>query len=264
MRIAKRLYMLYYGLYRRSIVPLWAHMPGQCLDYPIHKTTNIWHSIDAHFHDGVTYMSCTVSVEKAAIPSYMNHRNKAIVSSAKMQHHQSLMFDWCSLSGWSGSVLLLFLPLKAGNTSLMMFALNRQLDYPRSKTKNRWLCIDAHIQDGVWSVSLIFFPLRAAITSFMDLCNQSPVILPKCNTENWWHSVDTHLEDAVESESPLFLPERAANTSFMDVCNQSTHRVPKIDSHKLLMLGWRSFPEWGSDNVTVAFDYNGCQYVSYT
>jgi len=119
MRIAKRLYMLYYGLYRRSIVPLWAHMPGQCLDYPIHKTTNIWHSIDAHFHDGVTYMSCTVSVEKAAIPSYMNHRNKAIVRSAKMQDHQSLMLDWCSLSGWSGSVLLLFFPLKAGNTSLM-------------------------------------------------------------------------------------------------------------------------------------------------
>jgi len=92
-------YMLYCSLERWSIVLLWSHVSAQCLDYPICKTKNGWRSIDAHFHDGVMHLSCTVSEEKTARTFYMNYFHKAILKLAKMRDKKSLTLHWHSLSG---------------------------------------------------------------------------------------------------------------------------------------------------------------------
>jgi len=106
-------YMYYFCLYRRSMGLLWAHMSGQCLEYPIHKTTNCWHSVDAQFHAGVMYMSCTVSIDKAAIPLYVNHFHKATQGLAKMENQISFTPDWCWFSRWGRERVAIVLTPKA-------------------------------------------------------------------------------------------------------------------------------------------------------
>ena len=63
---------LYCWLERQSIVLLGAYLSVQSLDYPTCRTKYCWHSVDAHFPKGVTYISCTVSDETADMTLYMN------------------------------------------------------------------------------------------------------------------------------------------------------------------------------------------------
>jgi len=93
-------YILYFSLEMWSVVLLWADVSAQCLDYPICKINDRWCSIDAHFHNWVTHMSCTVLVEKAARTSYMNDCHHATLILATMQDQQSGTLHWCSFSGW--------------------------------------------------------------------------------------------------------------------------------------------------------------------
>jgi len=72
----------------------------QSLDYPICKTKYCWRSVDTQFHDGVSYVSCTDSNEKAATTSSMNDYHIASHRSPKIQHQKSLTLHWGSLSGW--------------------------------------------------------------------------------------------------------------------------------------------------------------------
>jgi len=90
----------YFCLWWRLAVLLWAPISTRRLDYAICKTKIFWRGIDTHVHEGVTYMSCTVSVEKPAITSYMNYCNNATFTFARMQDQQSLTLHWCSSSGW--------------------------------------------------------------------------------------------------------------------------------------------------------------------
>ena len=91
---------LFFQLLRRSIVQLWAKLSARDLDYPIYKTNNGWHSIDVHFHDGVTKISCTVLAEKAASTLYMNHCHTVTLRLPKMQDQKLLRLHWHSISGW--------------------------------------------------------------------------------------------------------------------------------------------------------------------
>jgi len=103
--------MLNFSLERRWMVPLWAHMSGQCLDYPIHKTTNYWCNFHTHGNDRITYTACTVLVDKALIPSDVNHCHKATLRSAKMHDQKSLTLHWRSFSGWGREhVAIVFAP----------------------------------------------------------------------------------------------------------------------------------------------------------
>jgi len=67
---------------------------------PNMQDTNCWYLVDAHFHDGVTYLSCTVFDEKASITLYMNYCHKATLRLPKMQEQKSFMLHWGSISGW--------------------------------------------------------------------------------------------------------------------------------------------------------------------
>jgi len=77
--------LLYFCLYRQSIALLWGHVSAQCLDYPICETKDCWHCIDGYFRGGITYMSCTVSVEEATITSHINYCHNATLRLAKIQ-----------------------------------------------------------------------------------------------------------------------------------------------------------------------------------
>ena len=92
--------IMYFCILRLSIVLLWAGISMRCLYYPIWKTDNCWCADDAHFHDGVKYMSCTVLPEQAAITVYMDYCHKASRSFPKMQDQKSLTLHGCSFSGW--------------------------------------------------------------------------------------------------------------------------------------------------------------------
>jgi len=65
------------------------------LDYQICKMKYCWRSVDAHFHDRVIYMSCTVSHEKASTRLYINHCHITTNKLAKMQDVESLKLHWC-------------------------------------------------------------------------------------------------------------------------------------------------------------------------
>jgi len=49
----------------------------------------------------------------------------------------------------------------------------------------------------------------------------------------------------------------------MDVGNQSEHKLAKMRIYKLLMLGWRSFSQWGDTPVAVLIANISCQYIDY-
>jgi len=114
---------------------------------------------------------------------------------------------WCCIGIHSQdgaeSVMLLFLPLKAANTSLMEVCKQPPLRLPRFNNRNRWCSIDAHFQDGAGSVPLLFLPLKAANTPFMDGCKQSPLSLPKMQSQKslmlCWHSFSEWGSDHVIS-----------------------------------------------------------------
>jgi len=80
--------MLNFGLSRQSIVLLWTRISTRCHEYSIFQTKHWWHSIDAHFHDMVMYISRAVSVEKATITLYIHYYHKATLGLAKIQDQQ--------------------------------------------------------------------------------------------------------------------------------------------------------------------------------
>jgi len=107
-----------------------------------------------------------------------------------------------------------------------------------------------------------------------------PLDYTRCNTQNRWHSVDNLLTlCGCSVDNPLtlcwrsfwgvavsthtILPVKAANTSIMDKCRITAFGLHKMQPTKSLTLCWRSFSDWGSDHVVIAFAQNGCQYVDY-
>jgi len=91
---------LYFVLQSRSIVLVSAQISMQYLDYRMYKTKNCWRTIDAHFQDGVTKISCTVLAEMAGTTLNMHYWYKATLRLPKMQDQKSLRLRWGSLSGW--------------------------------------------------------------------------------------------------------------------------------------------------------------------
>jgi len=82
-----------------------------------------------------------------------------------------------------------------------------------------------------------------------------------------WRSVDAlltlcwHSFGGVAVLTHTILPVKAANTSIMDKCHGTAFGLHKMQPTKSLTLCWRSFSDWGSDHIVVAFIQNGCQYV---
>jgi len=56
---------------------------------------------------------------------------------------------------------------------------------------------------------------------------------------------------------------QAANASVMHNSDQLTFQLPYLPDQKSLMLGSRSFSQWGSDRAAGSIAYKSCQYVGY-
>jgi len=91
---------LYFSLSRWSIVLLWARISGWCLNYQIRKTKNCWHSMDAHFQDGVGSVSLLFLPLMAANVSSMDGCNQSECRLPKIQTQQLLTLCWRSFSEW--------------------------------------------------------------------------------------------------------------------------------------------------------------------
>jgi len=91
--------ILYFCLLRWSIVLHSAWVSARYLDSPLCNTKPCWRSVDAHFHDGVMKISCTVLPEKVANTS-MSYWHKVTVGLPKMQDESFFTLHWCSCSGW--------------------------------------------------------------------------------------------------------------------------------------------------------------------
>ena len=63
--------------------------------------------------------------------------------------------------------------------------------------------------------------------------------------------------------SLVFLPRKAANTIIMHHSEQVCYYLPDLQVQKLMTLCWRSFSQWGRENVALSFAYKGGQYLIY-
>jgi hypothetical protein len=77
-------YRMFISLWRQSIVPLWVQITTQCIDYPIWNFKISWNFVDAHLHNGVMNLSCTVLPEIPTITSYMNFFHKVKLTLPKL------------------------------------------------------------------------------------------------------------------------------------------------------------------------------------
>jgi len=62
-------------LYEQPILHLWRWATYHPTDYPRYMTTNCWHSVNAHFHDGAGSILLSLLPIKAANTSFMTIHN---------------------------------------------------------------------------------------------------------------------------------------------------------------------------------------------
>jgi len=68
-----------FGLSRQPILRLWLYTTCHSSDYPRYMTNNLWHSIDAHCHDGARRVLQSVSPIKVAENSFMTNCHLFVV-----------------------------------------------------------------------------------------------------------------------------------------------------------------------------------------
>ena len=242
------------------MVLLWTHISVWCHDYWIFKTRNCWCSVDAHFHDVVTFVSCTVSVEKAAMNSYIKYCHQATLRLAKMQDQQSLTLHWHSFSGWVMKRVDKVFATEGGQYFMygcLQLIASRITHDVRTKIVDPPLTLSFRMGQG--ARSYWFYHYKRPKPDLWMFASNHHLDYPRWKTKNRWHSIDA-FQNRAGNLSLLFLHLQAASTSLVDDCNQSPLRLPMMQSQTSLMLHWCPFLEWGSDWVACSFADKGCQY----
>jgi len=132
-------------------------------------------------------------------------------------------------------------------------------------------------------MSLSLLPTKAANKLIMGKCRSTALESYKMQHPRlltlYWHSVDALLMLCWRSVDGLLtvcwpslsgegtstftiLPIKAANTSIMNKCHSAALGWYKMQHTKSLMLCWRSFSDWGCDQVAFSFAHKGCHYLS--
>ena len=154
-----------------------------------------------------------------------------------------------------------FCPSRRPIPHLWMFAINRQLDYPRCKTKNHWCSVDAHFQDRAGSVSLLFFLWRQPIPHSWMVATNRHFGYPRCKAKNYSRSIDAHFQNGAVTLSISVLPINAANMLVMNNSDQITFQWLYLQDQTLLMLHWRSF-KYIVHSKSAAFDNSIFNYLN--
>jgi len=219
-------YILYFSLERWSAVLLWAHVFAQCLDNPIGKTKNCRRSLDAHFHDGVMYMSCAVSDEKAARTLYMNYSPNARLILAMMQDHQSVTFQWFAFSGWCTESVATVVAPKGGQ--YLLYGCLQPIA----------CCITQDARPKIIDTPLtLIFRMGQTVCCFCFCHSRQPIPYvwmaatnrhfgyPRCTAKNRWRSVDAHFQNGVVTLPLAILSIKAANTLVLHNSNEITFQL---------------------------------------
>jgi len=101
------------------MVLLWAQISTRCIDYPKCGTKNCWSSVDPHFHDGVRYLRCIVSDEKAAITLYMTIATKSKLDLPRYKSKNHWRSVDAHFQNGAVTAFLSLSPTKAANISVM-------------------------------------------------------------------------------------------------------------------------------------------------
>jgi len=184
---------MYFCLHSQSTVLLWAQLSAQCLDYSLCKTRNRWRSIDTHFHDGVTYMTSTDSVDKAAISSYMNYCNKKKLRLTKMQDRKLLTHQWCWFWGWGWEYIAIVFACKGGQW-LIYGCWQAMANYitqdARPKIVDTVLMLMFGMGQGL--CRNCFCPYRRPISPLWMFATNCLLDYTRYKTKRDWHSDDAH------------------------------------------------------------------------
>ena len=95
------------------------------------------------------------------------------------------------------------------------------------------------------------------------MTDTSPVDCPWWKPKNCWRSVDAHFHVVAWRVSLSLFPIKAANTLIIDRNDHMAFELPDLQDHTLLMLRWRSIPEWGRECVGRSFAIEASQYRIY-
>jgi len=133
------LWVLYLEVLRWSVVLLWSHLSLRCLDYSVYKTKNCWLTIGAHFQVGVTNISCSAYVEKAAITWYGYYSDRATLKLWKMEDKNNWDFVDTHFEDGACSMALLLWIVQAANICYMDVRTQSPLRQPKMQSHKSWI-----------------------------------------------------------------------------------------------------------------------------
>jgi len=116
---------------------------------------------------------------------------------------------------------------------------------------------------GQWPWRCLFCLFRLSIRSLCITTTKSHFNFLTYTTKNCWRSVDSHFQDGVTNICCTVVHEKATNISYMNYWQRVPRREPRMASQTWFTLYQRSFAEWGSDRVAVAFAYKHFQFFGY-
>lgn len=96
MKMAHGAYRFLLCLWRRPILSVCIAITKSLLNYPTYKTKNNWHSVDAHFQNGVERVSLPLLLIKAVNILFIYVHNQSALQLTKMHEYQGLTLDWHS------------------------------------------------------------------------------------------------------------------------------------------------------------------------
>jgi hypothetical protein len=158
----------------------------------------------------------------------------------KVQHTKSLTLCWRSFSAWGCDHVAI------------TFAQNscQYDDYGYLPYQSPWIIQDAKPKIVDTLLTLCWHSVDAV----MMLCWRFvDALLMLCWRSFGGVAVSTH----------TILPVKPANNSIMDKCHSTAFGLHKMEPTKSSTLCWRSFSDWGSDHIVIAWIQNGCQYGDY-
>jgi len=87
---------------KRHIRPLCITMTRSRVKYHTYKTTNHWHSVDAHAKDGAVTVLLSPFTIKVVNTSVMHNNDQVTAELPYLQDHKLLMLCWRSRLEWGG------------------------------------------------------------------------------------------------------------------------------------------------------------------
>ena len=115
---------------------------------------------------------------------------------------------------------ILFLPIQAGNNSVMCSKIHVMPWLPNMQDKTLWILSWCSFSGCGTERRSCVCPYRLPISyQWMSAINWN-LDCPRCKAKNCWYSVNTHSQNGAVTVLLSLLPIKAANTSLMHNCDE--------------------------------------------